>query len=204
MNGNRDSLLAAKKALLTKDYLAALEGSELFSASLVGFEFEVVDLFNHKTQKTANGDPIRLIKCQRPGKTNQWYLTSVMRNCEVTSVEDGVDFVTGSLLHATAVTDNLIVRFKVEGFEPSEDQFGYPIYSMQVYSESKVRKFLKGAFDDYIAKGWSEAKGEARNRVRAASGLFMDSLCDEHGKLTAEAEAKFRLGTLRIRVMEVI
>lgn len=204
MNGNRDNLLAAKKALLTKDYLAALEGSELFSASLVGFEFEVVDLFNHKTQKNNNGDPIRLIKCQRPGKTNQWYLTSFIRNCEVTSVEDGVDFITGSLLHATATSDNLVVRFKVEGFEPSEDSAGNPIYSQQVYSESKVRKFLRGAFDDYIAKGWSDAKGEARLRVREATGLFRDSHCDSNGVLTAEAEAKFRLGTLKIRVIEVI
>lgn len=204
MNGNRDSLLAAKKALLTVDYLATLEGSELFSSSLVGFEFELVELFNHKTQKHQNGDPVRMVKCQRPGKLNQWYLTSFMKNCEVSLVESGVDFITGPLARATSETNNLVVRFKVEGFTPSMDRAGYPMYSQQVYSEMKVRKFLRGAFDDYLSKEWSDAKSEARERVRAAEGLFLDSLCGPDGKLKPEAEAKYRLGTLTIRVMEVI
>ena len=203
MNGTQDSLLAAKRALLTKDYLSSLEVSELFSNSLVGYEFELVDLFTHKTLKTTQGDAVRMVKCQRPGKTNTWYLNSFMRNCEVVAVEQGVDFVTGQLIRATSDTDNLVVKFKVDGFTPSEDSYGNPIYSLHVYSESKVRKFLKGDFEAYISKGWSDAKGDAVARVRAESSLFVDSLC-ENGKLKQDAIDKFQLGTLQIRVMEVI
>lgn len=205
MNGNRESLLAAKRALLTVDYLSSLEASELFSKSLVGQEFELIDLYAHKTQTTTSGDAVRMVKYERVGKINTWYLTSFMKNCKVSSVEASVNCPVGiSLANLASEHQGIVLRFKVEGFEPASDNDGNPLYSLRVYSESKVRKYLKASFDDFIQRGWSEAKGEAVRMVRAHSNLFVDSLCDESGRLTPESENKYRLGTLLIKVIEVI
>lgn len=205
MNVNKDSLAAAKRQLLTVDYLSSIEASELFSQSLVGHEFTMVELFAHKTQKSASGDPIRMVKCQRVGKVNTWYLTSFLKNCKVTSVSDGVDVKPGALTQVITEQDKLVIAFKVEGFVPSTDASGNPLYSLRVYSEMKVRNFLRGAYDDFSSREWSDAKGEAINRVRShSSELFLDDYLDAKGQLKPEIEERYRLGTLNIRALEVI
>jgi len=197
--------MSAKKALITVDFLSSLEASELFSASLVGKSFELIDLFTHKTQKTASGDPVRMVKCQRTGKINQWYLSSFLKNAMVSSVELNVDCQTGlTLVQLLQQHDKLPTVFTVESFTASSDSNGNPLYSMRVYSESKVRNLLKGMMDAYLEQGWSEAKNEAIAKVRANSAsLFIDELCED-GKLTKENEDKYRLGILKLRVAEFV
>lgn len=205
MNVNKDSLAAAKRQLLTVDYLSSIEASELFSASLVGHEFTMVDLYAHKTQKSANGEPIRMVKCQRAGKLNTWYLTSFLKNIKVTSAVDGLGIQPAPLTQIISEQEKLVIAFKVESFTPSSDASGNPLYSLRVYSEIKVRKLLKGAFYDFISREWSDAKNEAISKVRAKSAeLFIDEYLDESGKLKPEIEDRYRLGTLNVRALEVI
>lgn len=206
MSINRDSLMSAKKALITVDFLSSLEASELFSNSLVGKTFELIDLFTHKTQKTASGDVVRLVKFQRTGKINQWYLSSFLKNAMVSSAELNVDCPTGlTLVQLLQQHDKLPSVFTIESFVASNDSNGNPLYSLRVYSESKVRSLLKGMMDSYLEQGWSDAKGEAIAKVRANSAtLFIDELCDDQGKLTKENEDKYRLGTLKLRVAEFV
>jgi len=200
----KDSVINLLKAVVTVDFLSSIEASELFCNALVGKSFELVDVPVLKS-KVDPAKEIPQVKYQGKHRSNTWFLGSFLKNATVVSAENGVDCPLNVSLIELRRKGKFATRFTVEGFEPSVDQLGNAFYSKQVTSELKVRKLLRGEMmEAWLSREYSDLKIEATNLVRANySTLFRDDLCTD-GKLNKQAEDIYRLGTIKLRVAEVV
>lgn len=205
---NDGSLLAEKAQFLTVDYVSTLGDSDAFTAEIIGNEYELTKLYFHPKLVGYDGKPKLMAKVRRSTRINDWFADSFMTKFVIDEIEPGLTGIEKGLTFAEAYASEfkLPSHFMVTGFEPGLDKQGNPMYRRDALSALKLQKLLKGDYEAYRSKEQSPAKSEAYRTISAnVTKLFLDNLCTKPGAgLTPENEIKYRLGTLKVRVIAVV